>query len=194
MRFDNRHDACMRLEGTVVLWKGKAARVEGITDTLLLRLIDLDTGKTGTVAQDSTTVQLRAPSLGYVNGDRGATYVIRKPARMWKQGLDRRHLACAGVRAHPVDLAHWLDRPFVNCYNNTYPTLAEALKIIEGGNNPFKQAERNSVAFCKHWAVDSKLKLLYKGILVGELKDEPTLEENWLWLSESLQEALDEAG
>lgn len=193
MRFDNRHDACMRLENTVVLWKGRAAKVEGITEGLRLNLKDLQTGRVCTVAQDAATVQLRAPSLGYVNGPAGAAYIVRKPARMWKQGLDRRHLAYVAREATRPDLAHWLDQPFIDCYNNVYPTLEQSLKLIEGGSNPFKQAERSSVAFCKHWAVDKHLKLHYKGAEVGELKDEPRLLEGYLWLSESLQEAIDEA-
>tara|TARA_Y100001973_G_scaffold106774_1_gene187459 strand:+ start:6275 stop:6853 length:579 start_codon:yes stop_codon:yes gene_type:complete len=189
MFFDNHRDATMRLEGTIILYGGKAALVRGVNGDLTLSLERLHDEKVfDRVKQTSKFVKLRAPCLGYVNTERGAMFAMRTPARMWKQGLSMRSVRFKGHgRVLPF---HIENRVLAKCLDNNYPTLEEA-KASFVSTNPFKQDTPNSVAFSRRWAVGKDGDLLYKGDKVGRLEDKPMLADKFIWLAEDLQETLD---
>lgn len=126
MFFDNHRDACMRLDGTIIKYGGKASQVVHVNEDLKLVLRVLSTNEEVVVGQKDEGVELIAPTLGYVNTREQAFYAMRKPARMWKQGLPVRNLYYKDVRrpvrADIVNLAL--------CLDGVYPSLEEASKEI----------------------------------------------------------------
>lgn len=188
MFFDNHRDATMRLEGTIIQYGGKAAIVEGVREDLKLVLLRFSDGKHYEVDQRDPLVRLVAPPLGYVNTPRKAMYAMRKPARMWKQGLPVRAIAYKG-RGLPggpgMDL-------LARCLDNNYPTLEQALGMFKS-TNPFKPDIPDSVAFHRSWAVSRDGGLLYKETRVGEIGDAPMLDDKYVWLAECLKETIDGA-
>lgn len=178
----------MRLEGTIITYKGKAHSVRGINANLTMSLERLCDGeRIGSVKQTSKYVELRAPCLGYVNTEEGALFAMRTPARMWKQGLHLRAVRFKHSRLPP----HAFDnRVLAKCLDGDYPTLEEA-KGSFTSTNPFKIDVPKSVAFSRRWAVSKEGDLLYKGDRVGEIGDKPMLADRFIWLAEDLQETLD---
>lgn len=189
MYFDNQHDARMRLDGTIIKYRGKSSIVQMIDEELKLHIMRLEDGRVFVVGQRDKGVELRAPSLGYMNTPRGAAYAMRKPARMWKQGLSPRHIFYKHQRfpmaIETQDMAH--------CFDGVYPTLEEARKMLDKGNNPFKPRAMESAAFSRHWALHVDGGMLYKGDVVGRFGDKPVLVDKYVWLAEYLEEVLDEA-
>lgn len=192
MIFDNQRDASNRLTGTVVLWKDKSAKVVGVNEDLRIMLHRLSDGLEGVRKQDSKELQLMAPPLGYVNLKRGALYVLRKPVRMWKQGLDPRQLWCNGGGLVGIR-TRWDGSEFAKCYDGDYPGIDEALKRFKS-TNPFDQETPTSVAFSRQWAVDKAGRLHYKGRDVGRMGDNMRLDDKFGWLAEALEESLHEQG
>lgn len=188
MFFDNHRDACMRLEGTIITYRGKACTVGGVNDNLTLNLSRLSDGSVFEgVKQKDPDIILRAPCLGYINTEKGAIFAMRTPARMWKQGLHMRSVRFKHQRfPFQVD-----NQTLSKCLDNEYPTLEEAMAGFKS-TNPFNQKVPHSIAFSRRWAVGRDGGLLYKGDKVGELKGEPMLADKFIWLAEDLQETLNE--
>ncbi len=189
MFFDNHRDATMRLEGTIILYKGKSAIVRGVNEDLTLSIRRLHDDKDfDRVKQTSKFVELRAPCLGYVNTERAALFAMRTPARMWKQGLSMRSVRFKNNGRMPP---HVIDnKVLAKCLDNDYPTIEEAMGSFIS-TNPFKPDIPKSVAFSRRWAVGREGVLLYKGDEVGKLEDKPMLADKFIWLAEDLQETLD---
>lgn len=191
MRFDNFRDASNKLGGTIILWKGKATLVMGVDEDLSLHLRRLSDNMEVKRKISSKELKLVAPRVGYVNLKRGAQYFYRKPARMWKQGLDVRQL-WSDKRTGEI-MRKWAGKEFGKCYDGDYPTLAEAKKSFVS-TNPFDQEVPISVAFSREWAIDKGNNLLYKGKKVGKHTDHIELNDKFVWLAESIQEVLDAEG
>lgn len=191
MIYDNQRDANSRLSGTIVLWENKAARVLDVTENLGLFMRQLSTTKEAVLKQDDAALQLISPPLGYANLKRGAVYLVRKPVRMWKQGLDPRQLWMEG---RPVLVrAQWDGPEFTKCYDGDYPTIDKAVKMFKG-TNPFAQESPETVAFSRQWAVGKRGELLYKNKEVGRMGDRLTLNDKYGWLAEALEESLNGQG
>lgn len=189
MKYDNHRDAAMRLEGTIITYRKRAAVVDHIYEDLTLGLRRLHDGKEFRAKQDSKWVQMRAPQLGYVNLATGARYAMRKPARKWKQGL------------HPAQI--WYGENFnrfrdrvthvelAQCLDGKYPSLGQALRGFKV-TNPFRPVQVDKIAFSRNWAVGREGGLFYKDKLVGRAEGEPMLDDRYIWLAECLEETLNE--
>ena len=191
MFFDNLRDATMRLEGTIIKYGGKASLVLGITERALkLQIVRLCDGEGFTVGQRDKKVELVPPCLGYVNTGKHAFYAMRKPARMWKQGLSPRNIVYIGRGMGPPIPNEVLAK----CLDNDYPSVEKALASFKS-TNPFNPEVARVVAFSRHWAVTKNGGLLYKAKNVGQFEEGvPTLDEKYVWLAEYLKECLDEKG
>lgn len=192
MLFDNARDAAMRLEGTIVSYDGKAFKVLGITgEDIRLYGVIIRNGTEVTCHQDDPLLSMAPPPIGYVNFDNHSLYLMRKPVRRWKQGLDIRALACpgAGMRI----MAGLGDRNLMDCLENVYPSFEKSLGMFKS-TNPFNPDARKSVAFSRYFCVNKGaegLCLEYKGRAVGVVeKGVPVLSEKFQWLREGLEETI----
>jgi hypothetical protein len=139
--------------------------------------------------EDMTTVKrcqageldLKPVPLGYCNYNKQACYLSRIPMRRdWRQGLRRGNFASlSGVNADriPYDVLR-------QCIVGDYPTFAGAVEAVK---------KVKSMAWHRHWAVDSDLRILYKGsnVPVGMLENgEIVLNSKYQYLKEALKESL----
>lgn len=192
MLFDNHRDATMRLVDTIVFYKGRAMKVESITERALkLRGRIILTGDNVSVHQEDEDLQMFCPPVGYVNVEGDALYFMRQPMRRWKQGIDMRALVCPthGMRSRGAITENLLAK----CLENDYPDLDQAMGMF-ASRNPFKQIEKKGVAFAKHFSVcrgDDGPLLAYKGREVGVVENHtPILSTKFDWLREHLEESL----
>lgn len=193
MLFDNMRDAISRLSDTVVMYKGKAMFVEGITENLELSGTLILLNEHVVASQEDPDLSMSCPEIGFVNTPSGAHYFMRQPMRRWKQGIDFRALVCPYSGIRPRGTLTLAD--LAKCLENAYPSFSEASQV-ERGLNPFKkhEEERRSLAFCKSFSVghgDKGLLLNYKGREVGVVEEgTPVLAPKFQWLRESLEEAV----
>ena len=183
LKYDNHDDANMYLGDTVVMYRGEPFHVHRIDETLTYHGNILGQRTAIAVPQDDEELSLSAPRLGYANTSRGATYLKRRPSRTVKQGL---------VLGRLVGGREGLEAPALyRCLTNDYPSIEAALRSFQG-TNPFKPSEVESVAFSRHFAIDRRQRLLYKGQVCGGMDGTtPVLNEQHEWLTEALQEVLD---
>lgn len=126
-------------------------------------------------------------SLGYVNYDGVAYYLMRAPIRRSRQGLSEE-----GVRiktAFPSALANvstsiLLTYPLAKCVANRYPTIDEAINILD-------KHQIATVAVSRTFAIGmlntTSMELHHKGNRVGTIGSSgPQLNSRYLYLTESL--------
>ena len=164
-----------RLTGTYVIYKA----------TQLVRVLDVRRSAVHIAHSDGTDTTCKLSDLsvqdfrlGFVNSGIGVRYVSRMPMRRdWRQGLRSSNVrSSCGNTVRVSDLADTLLGKF--------PSLAECLKKVNGVH---------SIAWHRHWAVNSGLDLLFKDFEnpVGKVvKGEPVLDERYQYLAEYLEESL----
>lgn len=130
---------------------------------------------------DIDALNLQPVPLGYCNYNKHACYLSRMPMRRdWRQGLRRGNFtSLSGVDPQriPYDAIHQV-------IVGDYPTFKAAL----GSSKKVK-----SIAWHRHWALDTFGQILYKGgeRPVGKIVNgEPELDTRYKHLSEALKESL----
>lgn len=180
---DNHNDAEMRLNRTVVMYKGRPIYIQGIRgDELKVIGTDLlDSEDKALPSLKEEGWDFLPVQLGYVNFPRReAAYVRRTPARRWKQGLD-----CQALN-YPE---HMIITPAVaHTILNQYPSFEKAIERAD--------AFGLRTAFHKDWSVQSwggkTFGLEYRTKEVGEINSdlEFKLTDKYSFLQEALQEAI----
>jgi hypothetical protein len=128
--------------------------------------------------------------LGYVNELKECYYLMRVPARQWRQGLRSSQLMCLNNWTRNFNMVR--SSGFYNMVMNKYPTLAECFES-------FVNEESVTKAFSLHFALhksnrkDFGMNLAYAGSIVGtaamgDSRVTTTLAPKYSYLSELLEE------
>lgn len=163
LKFNNDHDANMRLAGTVVRYNGSPFYIRQVNDLFAEGYDILDEeGEDARIHIRDEGWDFASPPLGYVNTRVGVSmYVARWPHRKQKQGLvlDRLDLRSnyVGISAQPNvrDLAKT-----IIAY---YPTVEECF-----GKD---RSRRRSIAFHREFAIGEKA-LFYRTMPVADIDEE----------------------
>jgi len=119
--------------------------------------------------------------LGYTNYKGRTHYLMRMPARRWKQGIDKQGVA--SVSTHYGDGMEVKGSDFRYAFKGDYPSLNRSIKKAKETGKP--------VAFSRVFALLPNMGLEYKGRnVVGKIDDygRPLLDRKYLWLEEALRE------
>jgi hypothetical protein len=126
-------------------------------------------------------LDLHPVPLGYCNYNKHATYLCRMPMRRdWRQGLRRGNFTGTGA----IDPHRIPYESIAQTIIGDYPSFKGALGAVK---------KIKSVAWHRHWAVDSALQVFYKGRVrpVGNVVGEAViLEPSYTYLNEALKESL----
>ena len=175
-----------RLLGTMVFAKGKPVVVEDCYDQ---HLVGFDPSTKEMFEYDWEDVDLKPPSVGYINHGTRASYLMRYPARQWKQGirLGQFQNLPNGVR---------LTGPsFLKAVTHKFP---KANKCVEDLLNEEKISEAFDKNFSFFRSGEGRVFLHFKGFPVGLVTNpmETVNEISWVngndFLTETYQEALSE--
>jgi len=164
--FNNVHDTTMRLNNTIIFYKGEPVRVfkvkeSNIEDILLCLHYLFDEGFFEVNVQDPA-LDIKAPSLGYINVNESAYFLRRYPQRRMKQGLPcdgvftGRRRNSFDIMSHPKEATKML--------RGEYPSFKEALSMIKEG--------RFQVAFDSEASIDAGNNIFFRGRKVGVLQKE----------------------
>jgi len=126
-------------------------------------------------------VDLTPIKLGYSNFGGKAKYIMRTPARRWKQGVDNQSVKV--LSTYYQDYFHIDGGDFTYTFKGKYPTLNNAIKSVKKYGKP--------LAFSRVFALLPGNKLEYKGkSIVGSVTDlgMPILDRKYMWLEEVLRE------
>ncbi|NOQ73264.1 MAG: hypothetical protein GQ574_14755 [Crocinitomix sp.] len=173
-----------RLTGTFVVYKKS-----------LVFVVDVARGKAPTFAYVNRPdegedikegllkdVDLTPIKLGYSNTGVVAKYLMRKPSRRWKQGVDKGGVVAQSTFGLGFIGVGTKDLKFV--HKGHYPSLEEATnRAKEGGG---------VVAFSRTFAITAKGEIEYKGAhIVGDMVGgvRTVLNKEFLWLGEALRDA-----
>ena len=155
--------AAQRLRNTVVKLKtGKPIQVQniGAFGDLVYKDLQLGLDSHGKVED----IDLSRIPLGYVNRKMDASYVMRKPLRRYKQGLNKENVICRRNGSRVINKVDISRREYTHMLIGQYPSLEQCLDFI-------MNKERNSMAFGRKWSlVLSKSKnpyLFYRANKVG---------------------------
>lgn len=167
-----------RLNGTIVRLKEEPVFVHNIGRGMKAEVSTLEDVYTAFFA-DAHDLDLVPVPLGMCNFDGVAAYLSRVPLRRdWRQGL-RRENFISSVGDHAKIPPNILAKVI----KGVYPTLKECLEKVKG--------EDASAAWCRHWAVTSHEKLVYKRSIVGTSAGGILLlDKQFSYLAEALEEAV----
>lgn len=88
-RYPTAHDVALRLNKTIVRWKGQPVFVHGLNDGTQVILWDMHpSGQTFIVDANDSRLDISSPNLGFFMYGSKAFYVTRRPIRSQRQGLD----------------------------------------------------------------------------------------------------------
>lgn len=172
--------AATRLNETVVRHEGELVEV---------MRVDGDNGTTS-VVNVVTGSEQRVPlaeldvsplSLGYINHQGTATYVVRQPKRRdWRQGTRRGNL----TTLRGLGMGNIAYGMLARTVKGEFPSFTKVLKS--------HLTVKDSIAFHRDWAVARNGDLLYKSVgKVGLVADgEPQLATKYAYLDEALKEAV----
>lgn len=176
-----------RLSETIVLYGDKPIYIAALDGrTALCRELPTQ----NRVDIPLSDLDLTPISLGYINEDKEAHYVMRIPARQWRQGLRSNQLSCPSGWNRTYNI--YKSVGFYNSVINRFPSPSEC---YEG----FINEEFQSKAFSKSFALiktsrrDGGMNLAYKGrvvgtALMGDSRVVTTLVPKFSYLSELLEE------
>jgi len=190
-RYDEEQDAYQHLTRTVVPTESGILfyiKSIGLHDWIW-RVIALGDSEEHAEKIDIRTlgITFEPVQLGYCNYNDMALYLVRRPVRMWKQGLSIDH-----IKTQPGYIEDDLiqSTSLNNTLLNSYPSLSDCydwVRKIGGG-----------MAFNKDFALVTtdypKIDLEYKGELIGRLNDKGDFEINdeFFFVKEQLEEILNE--
>lgn len=154
---------------TVILYKGKPAKVKKISAEKVFLILDLTTMKTFTDKEGAKFIDPPIRRLGMVNFMGSVLYVERVPYRKFQIGINSQNVKVSALPVeYPEGRAETVNqfRKFENieigeCMFNIYPTIKECLENIEefGG----------AAAFDKQFAINRERTIYYKTKAVGTL-------------------------
>lgn len=126
-------------------------------------------------------LDLKPVPLGYCNYNKAACYLTRIPMRRdWRQGLRRGNFASlSGTNADRIPY-----EALRQCILGDYPSFEGAVEAVK---------KLSSIAWHRHWAIDNKGQVLYKGGThpVGVLDNgQVVLASKYHYLKEALKESL----
>jgi hypothetical protein len=180
MYSDDYEYANSRLLDTIVRLDGEPVYVHQVMvgmNAQYCTLKDMDVTKMCKVDE----LDLKPVPLGYCNYNKHACYLTRIPMRRdWRQGLRRGNftsLTGADALRIPYDALR-------QCIVGEYPTFEGALEAVK---------KVKSMAWHRHWAVDSNNQVLHKGSIrpVGVVdKGQVVLSSRYQYLKEALKESL----
>lgn len=181
--WDNLDDCQSQLGNTIVRIRKLPVRIDEIYrggedgKTLMACVRSLTTGVRKQIEVNSLNV--KPVPLGYTNLEGTATYLMRRPLRRWKHGLDAGSLITdEGGRMH---IDNSFDRSLARTIKGDYPTLATAIEVVRAGL-------LETCAFSRTFAI-SKRNLIYKGAVAGKIKaGKPILSDEYEFLAETLGE------
>jgi len=168
-----------RLNNTFVKYKGELVFVEELWNTRFRYKTGLNWGKS--LIGDTNNIDLSPIKLGYTNYKNRAHYLMRIPARRWKQGADKQGVT--SVSTHYGDGTEVRGSDFRYTFKGDYPSLVHATKEAKEMGYP--------VAFSRVFAILPNMSLEYKGRnVVGKIDNygRPLLDRKYLWLEEALRE------
>lgn len=125
-------------------------------------------------------LQLTPVSLGFVNTEEGACYVVRIPKRNdWRQGLRRgtmRSLTCKPTEAISL-------RDLSDTIKGIYPTIEACRNIVP---------HTGTVAWCRNFCITNDGGIMYKNLgIVGRFAGaEFRLSDEFSYLQEALEDSL----
>lgn len=135
-RYDTPEDLKMRLDHSLVLYKGQPYFIN--TSKLEIYLLDISQGnKLGPISPDDPDLDLSSPELGYCLTGPYAHYIARYPFRRQKQGLDVGNLldireeSLAPVRRVELNV-EW--SAVVQAIKGEYKTLPEIWTMFARGD------------------------------------------------------------
>ena len=161
--YDCLRDAEFRLLGTIVMYKDEYRYVESVgiyNEKIKLTLL----GVNPKISLDNKSLRMRGISTGYINVLGAVTYLSRKPARRYRQGL--RSDNCEFLQGHNYrHFAHW---------------------VMKGC--PKEALHREDKILSKDFAI-VRGELFYRARSVGIFNGIPRLGNRFKFLSEALERA-----
>ena len=179
--YDDVHFAVGRLGNTIININNEPSYVLGIDDDRLVCYTDtIDKLDAKYIFLDDKAIDLTPIPIGYMNCERGATYLVRLAKRRWKQGLDQAGIRVVG-RSY-LGVNYTATKEFLSCLKGEYPSLEEATV----------QAKElcSVIAFSRKWAIDYVGALFFRGKAVGHTRGGVHLNEVYKYLTELLEESL----
>lgn len=147
---------------------------EAMVGENLLKVQDISTGNAYNVIYDPELFKPILARLGMVNTGNSAFYAQRRPSRNYSVGLTSANIRVSRIGSASVDsgvryeaLSRANSKHFIDCFNNRYPSLEEALAKFEDRNV-------QSVAFDKQFAVsrvEDQFRIYYRLTPVGWIED-----------------------
>lgn len=198
IKYENAHDAQMRLRGTVVLYEGSPVYIreirEGDGDSILRVMFDhlpITVKGVETAAKrkfiSSKNFDIAPFKLGYVNAPTGAFYCTRFPNRVQKQGLCSENFSAKTNNGKDISFGTFTTtKEVVAMVNGDYPTFDVALRAL--GKSPAVAFSRD---FCvqKDEILDELVHIYHRGEKVGaRLNNSVVLGKKFQCLKEGLGE------
>lgn len=145
-RYNNGHDVQMRLTKTIVFWKGLPVYVKQVYDGTKIVLWDMQPGTTDFVVESNDSrLDITSPPLGFFHYGSKSFYVVRRPIRSQRQGLDIDRLIFYDIaKANWANFARDEDvfKGFRRMLTRDYPQLS----VLLGEN-------WSSAGFARTWAL-----------------------------------------
>ena len=167
-----------RLEGTYLSYRGNVVLVEELGPRTFHYLVGpkFDERMVG----NTNDLNLTPIKLGYSNSGNNTSYLLRIPARRWKQGVDQQ--AVATLSTHHGNGAGAGGKDFQFTHKGQYPDIKHAVDKAEKRNRAF--------AFSRSFAVLPNKRLEYKGrYVVGKIEGGvPVLSKKYQYLERLLAE------
>lgn len=177
-----------RLRRSVIMHNNKPVYVEGVEGMNLI-LAPILGGESFAVSSSDEGISIESPPLGYVNTEDGAVYSMRRPLRLYKQGLCYDNITTTGGGFNDRFLR---SKGFCNMLLGNYPPLSSCIGGV-AYTNPFSKQKASLKAFHRYLAADGK-DLYHKGKKVGLINEDKTftLYTKYAYLGEEIEEILNE--
>jgi hypothetical protein len=159
MYYNNVEYAMGRLNDTIVNSSKGPVYIKKVYDTTsviedtLCSVVYLQTEGSGRVKL--TDIDLKPVELGWVNVGQDSSFMTRKPARRWRQGLSVDNISFLGGGG-------FMSFPFKEMFNTImgiYPTIEDSKEFLK--------AWMKKVAFSRDFSLDKGKNLWYQGRIVG---------------------------
>lgn len=183
LKFISSVDANARLAKTIIRINSTPIKVLEVYSDMIMRYRVLKSGREHTIDVHHRSVNMRPVPLGYMNShSKGAFYLMRTPARRYKQGLDLTKIIFKNFALPPVKLSQ-SHKALHRCITGYYPKLESAKEAAGVLGVP--------IAFSRELAVDHRSNLHYKGVIVGSIKDKLKIMEHYHYMDKCLEGLLD---
>lgn len=201
-QFDNLEDVHSKFSGTIVIYDGKAARVNSVhkhvddegnqTDEFRLSISYYQSRNSKAIPLDDPKLNYKEYSIGYVNGGSIASWWFRKPQRQYYQGLRGSQMGWRTSAPNAMPHSNFdFAKPFVAMLEGNYPSMQECEAMLRAGN-------MSIIAFHRDFAISydkihEDFILEYRGMKVGNSVDHSLKQFKILPEARHLKEAIREA-